>query len=313
MLRYIAKRLLGLVVVLLGVTILSFVIANVSAVDPAEAYMRMNIAVATEENIETMRQEMGLDQPVPVQYVNWLGDVIKLDFGKSYVSKKDVIDELMSRLPSTLLLVTAAIVTAALVTSLLGILSALYRNSWLDKIIHALTLMGASTPQFWLGYILVLLFSVHLKLLHVTGYGNLKTVLLPAMTLAVPIIGMNVRILRANILENINDDYVLYAKARGLSKQKIIGKHVLKNAAAPMLTIFAQTFGHIVAGSIIVENVFSWPGVGNYAISAILNRDLPVINAYVLIMAVIFVVCNLIADILQIKINPKLLTENGDL
>lgn len=313
MLKYLLKRLPGLIAVLLGVTILSFIVANISEVDPAEAYLRLNSIIATDEAKEAMRHEMGLDQPIPVQYVNWLKNAVMLDFGKSYVSRNDVGHELFSRFPSTLMLVSTAMVIAVCITLFLGILSALRRNSVFDKIVHIFTLVGASTPQFWLGYILVLLFAVHFKLVPVTGYGSMQTVFLPALTLAVPIIGTNVRVLRANILENMNQDYVLYAKARGLSKHKIIGKHVLKNAAAPMLTIFAQTFGYTVAGSMIVESVFAWPGVGNYAVSAILSRDLPVINGYVLIMALIFVICNLIADILALKINPKLLTEDGDL
>ncbi len=313
MLRYVAKRLVGLVVVLLGVTLLSFVVANTSDVDPAEAYMRLSGMIVTDEAVENMRHEMGLDQPVITQYVDWVKDAVKLDFGKSYVSRSDVGHELMSRFPATLLLVAAAMVLAIVVTAFLGILSALHKSTILDKIIHGLTLIGASTPQFWLGYILVLLFAVRFKLVPVTGYGSLGTIMLPALTLAVPIIGTNVRVLRANILENMNQDYVLYAKARGLSNRRIIGKHVLKNAAAPLLTIFAQTFGHTVASSMIVESVFAWPGVGNYAVSAILNRDMPVVCAYILIMAVIFVACNLIADVLSLQINPRLLTEGGEL
>ncbi len=313
MLRYILKRVFGVVVVLIGVTILSFIVANVSKVDPAEAYVRMNNKVITEEAIENTRREMGLDQPIPVQYFNWIKGALRLDFGKSFVSKNDVGQEILSRFPSTLMLVASAIVIAIFVTVLLGVLSALHKNTWLDKIVHVFTLLGASTPQFWLGYVLVLLFAIHLKLVPVTGYGDWQIVFLPAITLAVPIIGTNVRVLRANILENLNQDYVVYAKARGLSNRKIVGKHVLKNAAAPLITIFAQTFGHTVAGAMIVEAVFSWPGVGYYAVGAVLDRDLPVITAYILVVGMIFVICNLLADIIQIKMNPRLLSESGDL
>lgn len=313
LLRYTIKRLVGLILVLFGVTILSFVIANISAVEPAEAYVKMNSMVPTEENLEKAREELGLDKPILEQYTDWLKGAVHLDFGTSYASKGDVGQELMSRFPSTLYLVSVSIAIVALMTVLLGVLSALYKGRWPDKLIHAVTLVGASTPIFWLGYILVLLFAITFSLVPVTGYGDWNTVLLPAITLAVPMIGTNTRVLRANILENMNQDYVLYAQARGLSRRRIIGKHILKNAAAPMLTILAQTFGSAVASSMLIEAVFSWPGIGNYAVSAILNRDLPVINAYVVVMAVVFVICNLLADLIQMKFNPKLLTEGGDI
>ena len=313
MLRYIGKRMIGLVIVLLGVVALSFVIANVSTVDPVEAYKRMTGANTSKEEIEAMREEMGLDQPIHIQFVNWLGDAVRFDFGKSFVTKNDAMADLLSRLPYTLLQVVVAMAFSVLVIVPIGILSAIKKGTLFDKVVHALTLAGASFPPFWLGYMLLLLFAVQLKILPVTSYGQLSGVILPAITLAVPIISINVRMLRANVLDNLNQDYVLYAKARGLSNRKIVGKHVLKNAAAPMITILGQTFGYTVAGAVIVENVFAWPGVGGYAVSAIIARDLPVVNAYVILIALIFVVCNLLADIAQIAINPKLLTEGGDL
>lgn len=311
MLKYLRKRLIGVVIVLIGVTILSFLIANISEVDPAEAYGRLNSALVTDDLIEELRKDMGLDKPIIVQYGNWLLKAVKMDFGQSFMTRNLVVDDLASRFPMTLILVAAALIISVIVVVPIGILCARFKGSWFDNLMHAVTLTGTSFPQFWLGYLLLLLFAVHLKIVPITGYGELNTIFLPACTLALPIISTNIRVLRANILENMNQDYVMYAKARGLSKNRILGKHVLKNAAGPLITIFAQTFGFTIAGTIIVESVFSWPGVGTFAVLAIMSRDLPVINGYIIIMAMIFIVCNLLADLIQISFNPKLLSQEG--
>ena len=306
---YIFKRLVNLLFVLIGITLLSFVITNLSPVDPAEAYARRIWQNAGQEQIEQLRQEMGFYEPIYVQYYRWVTSAIQGNFGKSLVSGRPVREDIMTALPVTLLLVAVAALLILLVSIPLGILSAVYRNKWFDHLIRMGTLAGISLPGFWLGFILIYYFAVEWKLAVVVGFGKIEHVLLPAVTLALPVISMNIRLLRTNMLEIMNKDFVLYAKARGLNERRIVWKHVFKNAVSPLVTLLGQTIGHMVAGAVIVESVFSWPGMGLYAVAASMDRDFPAINAYVLIMAVIVVTSNLLADIINIWLNPAFLQE----
>lgn len=312
MASYVRKRLIGLVFVLIGITVFSFIIANISPIDPAEAYVRRNTKIASEEQIDQMRKEMGLDLPIYKQYFIWVSKILKFDFGKSLTTGNDVLKDIGRVLPCTLKLVGVAMLIVAVVIIPLSVLCVVYKNTMLDSLIRLITLLGVSIPSFWFGFVLLYFFAVKLKMVPVVGYGEFKNILLPAVTLSIPIISSNIRILRANMLENINKEYITYAKARGISNKKILFKHVLINAISPMITIFGQTIGYTIAGTTIVENVFTWPGIGNYIVKVIIARDLPVVNAYILIMAVIFVTCNLAADLINILINPKILKENGD-
>ena len=275
---YILKRLVNLLFVLIGITLLSFVITNLSPVDPAEAYARRIWQNAGQEQIEQLRQEMGFYEPIYVQYWRWVTGAVQGNFGKSLVSGRPVREDIMTALPVTLLLVAVAVLLILLVSIPLGILSALYRNKWFDHLIRMFTLAGISLPGFWLGFILIYYFAVEWKLAVVVGFGKIEHVLLPAITLALPVISMNIRLLRTNMLEIMNKDFVLYAKARGLNERSIVWKHVFKNAVLPLVTLLGQTIGHMVAGAVIVESVFSWPGMGLYAVAASMDRDFPAIN-----------------------------------
>ncbi|MEG6511749.1 nickel ABC transporter permease [Desulforamulus ruminis] len=310
--KYIRKRLFGLVFVLIGITFLTFLITNISPIDPAEAFVRRNAKAATEEQVEKMREEMGLNKPIPVQYLHWLKNVVRLDFGESLVSRKPVLEEMKRAFPATLVLVGTASLIILVASIPLGVLAAVYRNSFFDHLIRVLTLFGISTPNFWLGFVLMYYFAVKLKLVPVVGFGEFKNVILPAVTLAVPVISTIIRFLRANMLEVMNKEFVVYAEARGIKKEVIIWKHIFKNAVPPMVTLFGQTIGNLVAGTAIIESVFSWPGIGLYAVTAIMNRDYMAINAYVLLVALIFVLCNLLADIINLFINPALIKEGGE-
>lgn len=310
---YLKKRALGFVFVLLGITILSFIIANISSVDPAEAYMRRSLENASEEQIEELREEMGLNLPIYQQYFRWLFNAIRGDFGRSLVTQKPVMESIAKKFPATLFLVGAALLIIFVLTVLLGVLSAIYKDSFFDNLTRIITILGLSIPNFWLGFILLTLFAVKWRLLPVVGYGEIKNVILPAFTLAAGTAALNIRLLRANMLENMNKDYVIYARARGISRKKVIWKHIFLNSTPQIITLFGQTIGYMIAGTAIVESVFSWPGIGSYAVDAIFARDLPVINAYVLIMAVIFVICNLLADIINIMLNPQILKEGEEI
>lgn len=310
---YIGKRMMGLVLVLIGITFLSFILSNISTVDPAEAFVRRNAQTPTEEQIQELREVMGLDLPIRQQYFRWVSKAVRGDFGESLVTGNQVIKDIGEKIPATLMLVAVALLLIVIVAIPVGVLCAVYKNSLFDHLIRVVTILGISVPSFWLGFMLLMLFAVRWRLVPVVGYGGIENVILPAFTLAVATTASSIRLLRANMLENTNKDFVVYAKARGISKRKITWKHIFKNATPPLVTLFGQTAGYLLAGTAAVESVFSWPGIGSYAVQSIIARDLPAINVYVLLTAVVFVICNLLADITNVLLNPQMLRESGDL
>ena len=312
MLIYLRSRLMSLIIVLAGVTILSFVLANISTVDPAEAFARRSMLNPTPAQIEEIREKMGLNLPVYQQYINWLGAAVKGDLGISLLTRNPVSADIAEKMPATLSIAGLALLWIVIITVPLSILSAINKDSFFDHALRMVTILGVSMPNFWLGFILLVALAVMLPFFQVADYGNLRSLILPSLTLAIPMASASIRLLRATILANMQMDYVTYAKARGISKADIIWKHVLKNSLPPMITIFFQYSGYLIAGSAIVEIVFSWPGIGSHLVNAIIGRDLPTINGCVLVIAVIFVFCNSLADVLNGWLNPKMLTEKGD-
>lgn len=303
------KKPIRLLTVLVGVSLLAFMLANLSSVDPAEAVARRIYSNPTQDQIQEIRQEKGLDQPVLIQYVQWVGDCLHGNFGTSYQSNKPVVQEVSGKLTATLLLVGMALLWIVLLTIPLGLLSAARKDTLCDHLIRSITILGISIPAFWLGYLLLTAFAIAIPVFKVVDYGNFRSVILPSFTLAFSVIAASVRMLRALILENLKQDYVVYAQARGLSPFQILWKHVLKNALPPMVTLFFQNIGMMIGGSAIVESVFSWPGLGSYFISSIINRDLPVITGCVLILGIIFVLCNTIGEIINRLLNPRMISE----
>ncbi|MBW5447702.1 nickel ABC transporter permease subunit NikB [Cohnella sp. CFH 77786] len=303
---YIGRRLLAVLPIFLFATFLTFLLIHLSPVDPAEAYLAASHIQPTEELIAQKRQEFGLDQPLLVQYAQALMKMCRLDFGTSYISNQPVWDEVMLRMPATIQLAFSSLLLAVIVSVPLGFLSALYKNGVIDQISRLLAFFGASIPQFWLGYLLIYFFAVKLDLLPVQGKGTLANLVLPSLTLAMGLIAVYSRLLRTSVLEQLREPYVLYARTRGLKEKLIMGKHVLKIAFSPMLTGLGMNMGKLLAGTIIVEEVFSWPGFGRYFIEAIFNRDIPVIQCYVLLSACLFILCNLIVDLLQMYLNPRI-------
>lgn len=303
---FIGKRLLAVIPIFLFATLLTFLLIHLSPVDPAEVYLTAAHIHPTEELLEQKRQEFGLDQPLLVQYTQSLMKMCRLDFGTSYVSNEPVWNEIVLRMPATLQLAFSSIVLAVIISIPIGFLAAIYKNSVFDHLSRVLAYLGASIPQFWLGYLLIFFFSVKLDLLPVQGRGSFAHLILPSISLALGLIAIYSRLLRTGVLEQLQEPYVLYARTRGIKEKVILGKHVLKIAISPMLTGLGMNLGKLLAGTIIVEEVFSWPGFGRYFIEAIFNRDIPVIQAYVLISACLFIVCNLIVDLLQMVLDPRI-------
>ncbi|KAB2391111.1 MULTISPECIES: nickel ABC transporter permease subunit NikB [Bacillus cereus group] len=308
---YIIKRLLAIVPIFLFATLLTFLLIHLSPVDPAEAYLAAAHIQPTAEMLEQKRQEFGLDQPLFMQYIQSLIKICQLDFGVSYLSNKPVWQEVVYRMPATTQLAFSSIFVAVLVSVSIGFLAAVKKNGVMDQFSRVLAFLGASIPQFWLGYLLIYLFSVKFNLFPVEGAGTWMHLILPSVTLALPLIAIYTRLLRIGMLENLQDSYVLYARTRGIHERVIMVKHVLKIAILPMITGIGMNFGKLLTGTIIVESVFSWPGFGRYFIEAIFNRDIPVIQCYVFLAACLFILCNLIVDIIQMYMDPRISWKGG--
>ncbi|MGG3196435.1 MULTISPECIES: nickel ABC transporter permease subunit NikB [Priestia] len=309
--NYILKRIMSIIPVFLLAALLTTGMIHLSPVDPAEAYLTAAHIQPTDEILAQKRHEFGLDQPFFIQYANSIMKICQLDFGISYVSNKPVWDEVIYRIPATIQLAIASILIAVFVSVPLGFLAGVKKGSAIDHFSRLLSFFGASIPTFWLGYILVFFFSVKLNLFPVEGIGTWQHLVLPSITLALPLIAMYTRLLRASVLENLQQPYVLFARTRGLKEKTIMTKHVLRIAISPMITGLGMNLGKLLTGTIIVESVFSWPGFGRYFIEAIFNRDIPVIQCYVLIAASLFILSNLIVDIVQMYIDPRISRKEG--
>jgi nickel transport system permease protein len=303
---YVLKRIITIVPIFLIATLVTFGMINLSPVDPAEAYFATAHIQATDEMLEQKRHEFGLDQPLLIQYVNTIIKICQFDFGISYVTNKPVWEEISSRLPATIQLTIGSLLISILVSVPLGFLAGIKKNSGMDHFSRFLSFIGASIPSFWLGYLFIFFFSVKLDLFPVEGTGTWKHLILPSVTLAFPLIALYTRLLRASVLENLQESYVLFARTRGFHEKMIMGKHVLRMAISPMITGLGMNIGNLLTGAIIVEAVFSWPGFGRYFIDAIFNRDVPVIQAYVLLAAGVFLISNLIVDLVQMYIDPRI-------
>ncbi|RBP87358.1 nickel transport system permease protein [Cytobacillus firmus] len=303
---YVLKRIMTIVPIFLIATLLTFGMINLSPVDPAEAYFSAAHIQATDEMLEQKRHEFGLDQPLLIQYVNALIKICQLDFGISYVTNQPVWEEISSRIPATIQLTLGSLLIAILVSVPLGFLAGIKKNSGIDHFSRFLSFIGASIPSFWLGYLFIFFFSVKLDLFPVEGTGTWRHLILPSVTLAFPLIALYTRLLRTSVLENSQESYVLFARTRGIHEKIIMGKHVLRIAISPMITGLGMNLGNLMTGAIIVEAVFSWPGFGRYFIEAIFNRDVPVIQGYVVLAAGVFLISNLIVDLIQMYLDPRI-------
>lgn len=306
MIKYVFKRLLQLIPVLFGITFLSFAMMRLAGGD-AVTYMYENAGTAVSQDIiDKAKAEYGLDQPFIVQYANWLRGMLRGDMGESYVSHKDVFETFKSKLPATLLLTLSSIVLTVLVAIPLGIISAVKHNKWIDYLIRFFSFIGNSMPNFLAALVLMYIFSIRLNWLPViTSENKAVSLILPTLTLALAMASKYTRQVRATVLDELNKDYVAGAKARGVRGKIIIWKSVMKSSMLTIVTLLALSIGSLLGGTTIVENIFMWDGVGKMAVDAINMRDYPIIQAYVAWMAVIYVIVNLITDIIYHYLNPR--------
>jgi nickel transport system permease protein len=311
MLRYILRRLLILIPLLLAVSIIVFLVLRMGENDPAMAYLRLSQIPPTDEALALAREQLGLNRPLAVQYLDWLGKAVRLDFGISYVTGAPVVERLLYYLPNTLYLGTVSLGITLLLSFPLGIGSVLFKDRWFDHATRALAYTGVSTPSFWLGFLLVFVFSVKLGWLPPLGKGGIAHVIMPAFTLSLMSMSINTRLIRGSMLEQTHTRSVLYARTRGIPEKWVIGRHVLKNAMIPVVTAIGMHIGEMIGGAVVVEIIFAWPGVGRYAVSAIYNRDFPVMQCFILMMTVLFVLCNLAVDILYAWLDPRIRYQGG--
>ena len=301
--RYIIKRLLMLIPVLLGVAFIIFAIMNVAEGDPV---YQVTGPDATEEQLEALREEMGLNGSLIERYFRYILNLLRGDLGTSYVSKMDVMQLYMQRLPNTLKLASLAMFVAVIISVPLGIVAAVNQNSWKDTLAMILALLGLSMPNFWLGLLLMLLFSLKLGWFPSGGAEGFRSVVLPAVTVGVGLAALLTRTTRSSMLDVLRQDYLRTARAKGVSERKVVYHHALRNALIPIITIFGVQFSNVLGGSVLAETVFAWPGVGRLVVDAIDQRDIPTVTGALIMTTMLVTIVNLVVDIVYAYVDPRI-------
>ena len=305
--RYILRRFIQLIPVLIGITFLSFALMRLAGSDAVEELYTNAGSAVSQEIIDAKRAELGLDRPFLVQYVSWLGGMLRGDMGVSYVSGRDVLQTFLRKLPATLLLTTLSVLATVILSVPLGILAAVRQDTVTDYVLRFLSFIGNSMPNFFVAMLLMQLLSIRLGLLPIISSGtDLRSAVMPTLTLAIAMSAKYMRQVRAAVLEELNKDYVIGARARGVRESIILWKSVMKVSMLTILTLLVLSIGSLLGGTAIVESIFMWDGVGKLAVDAISMRDYPMIQAYVTWMAIIYVLVNLVTDLLYHALDPRI-------
>ncbi len=305
---YLVRRFATLPLLLLGISAASFALLNLAPGDPAEIVLRQRnpAQLPSQAEVSAMRIELGLDAPLPVQYVRWVSQALAGDMGRSYVTEQPVAAQLARRTVPTALLTAAALALALLVAVPVGILSAQRRGSPVDTLARLMALVGAAAPSYALAYGLIILFAVKLSWLPALGYGSPAQVVLPAFALSLAPMAQLMRLIRASMLETLGQDYIRTARAKGLPEQTVAFRHALRNAMLPAIGATGVNLGYLLSGAVIVETIFTWPGLGQLMVGAALTRDYPVVQGFVAYIAVVVLLVNLAADIALRIADPRL-------
>ena len=307
MARYLLRRFFFLLFILLCVTIITFSLMHVVPGDAAQIIAeKIHGQEVSSQTVELVRREMGLDQPVYLQYLHWLGGIIQGDLGTSFRTGLPVWEEITRRLPATIELALAAMLISLVIAIPVGIISAVKRYSLLDNAGMVGAMVGVSMPNFWLGLLLILLFSLHLDWFPVFGRDGLKSLVLPAVTLGTGLAAITTRLIRSSILEVLQQDYVRTARAKGLTEGPVVTRHVLKNSFIPVVTVVGLQFGALLEGAVVVEVIFTWPGIGRLLYDSIFARDYPVIQGCVFFIALMYVTVNLLVDLSYAFLDPRI-------
>jgi peptide/nickel transport system permease protein len=298
---YILHRLFQVVIVIWGISLITFSLLHLFR-DPVLILLPPE---ATKEDVELLRREMGLDQPIVVQYVKFLSGMVRGDFGKSFVAHQPALSLVLERMPMTLWLAASGLLLALIVSIPLGILAAIRRNRIQDHSASVLAVLGQAMPLFWLDIMLIIIFAVKLRLLPASGAGSFRHIILPAAGIAVSLLPIFMRLTRSRMIEILSQDYIRTARAKGLGERAVLFRHALRNALIPVITILGFQFGMLLGGAVITETIFAWPGVASLVVESIFNSDFPVVQAAVALFALLIVFANLITDITVAWLDPK--------
>ncbi|UAL51435.1 ABC transporter permease [Metabacillus dongyingensis] len=307
----IRKRFLQLVMVIFLLSVFTFSLMKLAPGDPVLSILNADEMMVTQEDQARLRTELGFDQPLYKQYGQWMLGIVKLDLGTSYMSGKPVWDEMMDHLPVTLQLTAFALLVMVSISVPLGILSARNPGKWPDHISRVFALIGASIPSFWLGLIFIYFFAFKLGLLPSAGIGTFPQMILPSLSLGLSLAAVYSRLIRAGLLNTFSEDYVQAARARGVKEWRILWFHAFRAALLPVITVFGLSMGSLLGGAVVIEILFSWPGLGSMAVDAIFSRDYPLIQGYVLLTGVFVVAVNLLVDLSYQLIDPRINQERG--
>ncbi|WP_424767305.1 nickel ABC transporter permease [Paenibacillus sp. sgz302251] len=310
--QVIRKRAVQLVFVLFFLSLLTFILMKLAPGDPILLMLEADTVAVTNEEEAALRKELGFDKPVVVQYGTWLLQLLQLDLGYSYMKGKPVLDELLYRLPATLQLTAGGLIVMLIFAVPLGTLSARYHGKLPDHLSRIFALIGASVPLFWLGLLLIYWFAYKLSWLPMMGKGSFSQMILPALTLGIGLSAEYSRLLRAGLLESMSQEYIRAARARGVAEWRVLSLHAMRAALLPVITVCGMSVGSLLAGSVVTETLFSWPGLGTMAISAILERDYPIIQGFVLLTGLLVVSINLLVDVSYGLLDPRTRHRKGE-
>jgi peptide/nickel transport system permease protein/oligopeptide transport system permease protein len=302
-LEYTLRRILVALPAILGVIVIVFAMVRLAPGDPA---LLLAGEFADQATVERVRERFGLDRPMHVQFVAFVGNLAQGDLGRSTRTNRPVVEDLATFFPNTLELALGGILVAILIGIPAGVISAVRRNTWVDAVVTFLALLGVSMPVFWFGLLAILFFSVNLGWFPVAGRGTLAHLVLPAITLGVSSTAIIARMTRSSMLEVLDQDYVRTARAKGVVRSSVVVKHALRNALVPVVTVGGLEFGRLMAGAVLTETVFTWPGIGRLLVDSILARDYPVVQGAVLVIATAFIVVNLLVDLVYGLIDPRI-------
>ena len=308
MIQYLFNRLLQAIPVLLGVIIITFVLMYIIPGDPVVSMVGERYS---EETVQQLRQELHLDDPLPLQFLRYMGNVLQGNFGNSFITGEPVAALIIEKFPNTMMLAITAMFFAILIGLTAGIMSSVHPGSFMDRGIMVLALAGISAPVFWVGLILVLVVGVMLQWLPPTGFGGIEYLILPALTLGLRSAAYLARLTRATMLDVLSHDYIRTARSKGLPEWKVFIKHAFPNTLIPVITIIGTDFGSYLSGAVLTESIFGWPGIGRLALEAIMKRDFPVIQGTVLFMAIMFVLMNVLVDLLYGVVDPRIRLERS--
>jgi peptide/nickel transport system permease protein len=310
--KQIGKRLLEFVLFLLLLSFISFVFMKLAPGDPVRYLLNIDDVAISDEQIEELRNELGFNEPIYIQYWNWLMRFFQFDLGYSYMTNQPVLDELAGKFPATLTLTITSLMVMTLIAVPIGTLAALYKNKWIDHVSRIFALIGASVPSFWLGLLFIQFFSVKMGLLPSMGKGTFLHLILPSLTLGLALSAVYVRLLRSSLLESLGQDFIRSAKARGLSRKRIFLFHAFRHSLIPVITIFGVSLGSLLGGTVIIEVLFAYPGIGKLVVEAIVRRDYPIIQGYILFMGLFIVIINLFVDLSYRYLNPEIRLKEVD-